>query len=362
MRILIFLSSFFFLSVNTFSQKKDFKVIAYYSGDASKIDMFDVSQLTHIIHSFSHLKENKLDVGNEKSIVAIRKLVDLKKAYPNLKVMLSLGGWTGCYTCSDIFSSSENRRAFAKSVKEALVRFGADGIDLDWEYPAIEGPPGHPFKDGDRENFTALVRELRKTLGKRYIISFAAGGFDTYFQDAVEWKKVSRKVDFINLMSYDLVNGYSTVTGHHTPLYSTNENLFSVDYGVNQMKKRGVPSKKIIAGIAFYGRVWQHTKNSNNGLYQDAEFKKMSSFGEIEKLKDSADYVFYWDDTAKAPFVFNKKEGLFITYDNRRSVGLKTRYSIEHKLGGVMFWELILDNTEEGLLNEITKELRKEER
>src|SRR5690606_11855565 len=128
-------------------------------------------------------------------------MVSVKKEYPDLKVLLSLGGWTGCFTCSEVFSHAANRKAFAQSVKAALEKYGADGIDLDWEYPAVEGPPGHPYKPEDRTNFTALVKQLRKTLGKKYIISFAAGGFDKYFEDAVEWKKVSGQVDFINLMS-----------------------------------------------------------------------------------------------------------------------------------------------------------------
>lgn len=217
----------------------------------------------------------------------------------------------------------------------------------------MEGPPGHPYKPEDRENFTALVKQLRETLGKKYVVSFAAGGFDKYFEYAVEWEKVSKLVDFINLMSYDLVNGYSTVTGHHTPLYSTPEQLFSVDYGVKQMIQRGVPASKIIIGLAFYGRVWENVPDINNGLYQNGKFLKSSSIVQIDNLKGKKDYQFYWDDVAKAPYIYNKAEKHFYTFDDKRSVKLKTEYALAQGLGGEMFWELSLDHPRDGLLEVI---------
>lgn len=350
--LLLFLAA---LCSSAFSQKNDFKIIAYFSGSAANVDKYDANQFTHIIHCFSHLKGNQLDIGNANSVATLKKLVNLKKKNPDLKVLLSLGGWGGCYTCSDVFSTGENRKAFALSVKKELEKYGADGIDLDWEYPAVEGPPGHPYKPEDRENFTDLIRLLRETLGTKYIVSFAAGGFEKFFEDAVEWEKVAPMLDFINLMSYDLVNGYSTVTGHHTPLYSTSENPFSVDYGLKQMMSRGVPAEKIIVGLAFYGRVWENVPDQNNGLYQSGKFKNSPSIIQIDKLKTNPDYSFFWDDTAMAPYAYSAKQGLYYTWDDKRSVGLKTRYALDNNLGGVMFWQLGLDYPKDGLLDEINK-------
>jgi chitinase len=131
-------------------------------------------------------------------------------------VLLSLGGWGGCETCSDAFFTSEGRKEFALSVKEAASYFKTDGIDLDWEYPTIRSDndidtnPVHKTAPEDYNNFTHLVRQLRKTLGKQAIITFAAGGFNTFLQKSVDWKKVMKRIDYVNLMSYDLVNGYAT--------------------------------------------------------------------------------------------------------------------------------------------------------
>src|SRR5690349_22776137 len=74
---------------------------------------------------------------------------------------------------------------------------------------------------GKPHNFTLLIQALRTTLGDKYEISFAAGGFTKFLTQSIEWNAVMPFVDRVNLMTYDLINGYSTVTGHHTPLYST---------------------------------------------------------------------------------------------------------------------------------------------
>ena len=96
----------------------------------------------------------------------LRTFAELKKKHPKLKTMIALGGWTGCFTCSATFSDKNKRIEFAKSTKAFIDHFKLDGIDLDWEYPAIKGPPEHLYQDQDKPNFTDLVIQLRKELGK----------------------------------------------------------------------------------------------------------------------------------------------------------------------------------------------------
>src|SRR5690606_15749589 len=105
-------------------------VLAYYAGDTKKIDQYDVKKLTHIIYSFCHLKDDKLFVRSTEDSLTIKKLVSLKKQNPDLKVMLSLGGWGGCAPCSEAFSRKNGRETFARSVKELNDYFQTDGIDL----------------------------------------------------------------------------------------------------------------------------------------------------------------------------------------------------------------------------------------
>src|SRR5260221_9749422 len=268
-----------FITINCVAQKnKDVKVIAYYSGPVSELDSIDVNKITHIIFCFGHLDGHRYKVENAKDTAIIKKMVSLKAKNPRLKVLVSLGGWVGCETCSDACFTSEGRKEFAGSVKELTIYFKTDGIDLDWEYPAIrldndiDKEPVHKTAPEDYNNFTDLVQQLRKILGKPDIITFAAGGFNTYLQKSVDWEKVMKEVDYVNLMSYDLINGYATETGHHTALYSTPKQRESTDNAVRYLLKTGVDPKKIIIGAAFYARVWGNVPPTDHGLYQGGKF------------------------------------------------------------------------------------------
>src|SRR5258705_9392270 len=137
----------------------------------------------------------------------------------------------------------------------------------------IEGFPGHLYQLADRKNFTELIKVLRTTLGNSNELSFAAGGFQKYLDESVEWKLVMPLVDRVNIMTYDLVNGYSKVTGHHTPLYSSDQQPESTDFAVQYLIKKGVPKNKLVIGAAFYARVWEDVPPANHGLYQSGNFK-----------------------------------------------------------------------------------------
>jgi len=259
--------------ISVCQSKNEICVTGYFAGKASYLDSFPVGKLTHLIFSFGHLKENKLSINNAGDTTTIKKMVSLKEKYPYLKIILSLGGWGGCKDCSDIFSTQKGRREFALSVKKLAAYFKTDGIDLDWEYPAIAGYPGHVYNPADKENFTSLVMELRNVLGKKQEISFAAGGFDQFIDSSIEWDKVMRVADKVYLMSYDLVHGFSKQTGHHTPLNSTSrQKELSADHAIRRLLQKGVPSRKIVIGAAFYARMFEVEDTLNRGLYQPGKF------------------------------------------------------------------------------------------
>jgi len=348
---------FLITSVFSFAQKKKnngINVIAYYAGRPTMIDSFQVEKLTHLIFSFCHLKGDSLAVTNGRDSQTIRNMVALKQRNPDLKVMLSLGGWGGCKTCSAVFSSKKGRKTFAKTTKELTNYFGTDGIDLDWEYPVIAGFPGHSYSLADKDNFTALVKILRKKLGKKQEISFAAGGFTTYIDSSVNWKKVMPLVNRVNLMSYDLTSGDSKVSGHHTPLYSTPAEPESVDKGVREMIAAGVPPGKIAIGAAFYARMFEVEDTLDRGMNRPAKFYHGLSYRSFADTLTAANgFIDYWDSVAQAPYSFNAERKLFVTYDDSTSIKLKTEYSIQHQLNGIMFWQLTDDRFENGLLNVI---------
>lgn len=341
-------------SVRIGNADNDFAVIAYYAGNAENVSQFPVEKLTHIIFSFCHLQGNRLAVDNEAGSQTIRKLVSLKARNPKLNVLLSLGGWGGCQTCSQVFNTAAGRTEFCQSVKDLANTYQTDGLDLDWEYPAIEGYPGHQFLPEDKQNFTALVKELRQTLGNQQIISFAAGGFNTFLEQSIEWDKAMPYLDMVNVMSYDLTNGFSPATGHHTPLYSTPDQPASTDNAVRFLDSIGLPTEKIVIGAAFYARVWEGVDSVNHGLYRPGKFKRSVSYRSFnDYLSDNQGFVHYWDNIAQAPFCYNAAEKLFATFDDVESVKRKTEYALQKKLGGIMFWQLGEDNPKGGLLDAI---------
>jgi len=302
---------------------------------------------------------NRFALRSLKDTLVIQKMVAMKEKNPDLKVLLSLGGWGGCAPCSDAFATEEGRKTFIESFKQITDFFQTDGIDLDWEYPTIAGFPGHKFAPTDKDAFTALVKELRSALGKRKTITFAAGGFQKYLDESVDWPKVMRYVDYVNIMSYDLVSGYATTTGHHTALYSSAQQKESTDNAVQFLLRNGVKSRKIVIGAAFYTRIWQNVSADNNGLYQSGQFKGAADFRYFPTaLSKDSGFVFYWDEVAKAPYAYHPEKQLFATFDDKRSIEIKTAYVMQHKLGGIMFWQLGSDTYADGLLETINETLK----
>jgi chitinase len=161
--IILIFCLFFYIG---YSQAGPVKVIAYYAGNPATLDSFEIKKMDEIIFSFGRLQGNKFHIRNARDTTTIQKMVALKSVNPSLKVVLSLGGWGGCETCSDVFSSRKNTKEFVTGFKKVTNYFQTDGIDLDWEYPAVSGFPGHKYAPEDRQHFTRLVKLLRRSWEK----------------------------------------------------------------------------------------------------------------------------------------------------------------------------------------------------
>ncbi len=354
------LSILVLVATNSISQKSDpYKLIAYYTGSGKDISKYPVSKLTHIIYSFLQVKNDSLSFRNSNQQESLQQLVALKKQYPKLKIMVSVGGWGGCSYCSEMFESPERRLRFAKTTADLFKKFGIDGLDLDWEYPSIEGYPGHRYTAGDKDNFTELVKVLRQELGEKYLVTFAAGGFEEFLEKSIDWPAITPLVDFINLMTYDLVSGFSTVTGHHTPTFDYRPGQQSTAKCVNWLIRKGVPSNKLIIGAATYARVWEQVENIDNGLFQPGKFKTSISYTKFKSyFADTTGFKYYWDDQSKAGYRYNASKKLFATFDDPESIKAKTDFIKAKKLGGIMFWELREDAPVGGLTEEMAKGLQ----
>ena len=346
-----------------------YRIVAYVAAWSIPA-VIHAEKLTHINFAFAQITPaGRAELGNGELEASLRRLVALKRTNPRLKVIVSVGGWMAD-GFSDAALTETSRARFADSAVDLLRRFSADGIDLDWEYPG-QGVAGIKYRAEDRQNFTLLLAMLRakldaasvaqgRTGGGRYTLSIASA--DREYFDHTEMDKLHVYLDWINVMSYDFFNSLTPTTGHHAGLYraaATVPTDRDADESVKQHLAAGIPSEKIVLGVAFYGRGFAGVKPIGNGLEQPYErFEDAHDYSElVEKFIDKQGFVRYWDDRAKAPYLWNSASRTFITYDDPRSIKIKAQYVKAHHLGGMMFWELSEDSNEE-LLDVIARSMR----
>ncbi|SHM41747.1 chitinase [Cyclobacterium lianum] len=360
-------------------------VMAYYVPERDyKPEEIPVEKLTHIIYSFTHVIDGEMRFRKpEESGPKLEALVKQKERNTDLKVMIACGGW-GADGFSDMALTEESRAKFIASAADFIEAYQLDGMDMDWEYPGISGA-GTMAREEDKENFTALMKGLREMLDgfdSPKLLTFASAGWKRYY-DHIELNEVMKYADYTNVMTYDQVSGVSKYTGHHTPLgevrsediagtpfhdyldslYQTGANKDpdprSAEKIVNFLIDEGADPKQIVIGSAFYGRVWKGVPPENNGLYQLAKGIHIGwmAYHQIrDRYEPDSNFQRYWDELAKAPYMYNATDSLMVSYDDTVSVRLKTEYVREKGLGGIMFWELGNDTKEEGsLLDAIDK-------
>ncbi|HWB24298.1 MAG TPA: glycoside hydrolase family 18 protein [Chitinophagaceae bacterium] len=332
-------------------------VIAYVGGYRGNIntDSIDAPRLTHINYAFVDIKDNRAWLHNRTDDSNLKKLVALKARNPNLKILISIGGWTWSKHFSDAVLTDTARKKFAESAVEIVAKYKLDGVDIDWEYPGMIGD-SNVYRPEDKGNYTLMFKDLRSSLdslGKitheKYFISLAAGA-SAEFLEHTEMDKVQKYADFINLMTYDFTDVLDTVAIHHTNLYASPgaPKQRSADAGILQFEAAGVPADKLVLGIAFYGHAIEMRTTDNKGLNRKAAKRvPVGGFTFInDSLVNKRGFVRYWDTAAHAPYLFNEARKIFITYDDEESVKDKCEYAMQHGLAGVMFWEYFSDKKE----------------
>ena len=355
--LLLALSIFSAFNLQFTSKKKTTKkvVIAYVFGSRRLVnpDSIDAKKLTHINYAFVNIKDGRAILQKpDTDAINLGRLIDLKKKNPDLKILISIGGWSWSKLFSDAALTDSSRSLFAQSATSIVQQFDLDGIDIDWEYPGLRGD-NNIFRPEDKQNFTLMLQQLRMELDKlkdsthkKYFLTAATAGFQSFIEHT-ELDKAQEYMDYYNLMTYDFKTEEAQVAGHHTNLFNSkyDPNGSSADRAVQDYIRAGVKAEKIVIGIAFYGRGWKTSGTSNDGLGE----KTISGVrgGGYTRLKDSIinarGYTRYWDKKAKAPYLFNSTDSIFITYDDEKSVKQKCRYVNKQELAGVMFWEYFGD-------------------
>ncbi len=363
------------------SDKEAFNIMAYYVPEEDyQPENLPLDRLSHIIFSFSKVIDGEMKFRHEEAGEKLRLLVEQRKKYPQLKVMLACGGW-GAGGFSDMAVTAEGRSKFVLSTIRMIEEYQLDGIDMDWEYPALDYAD-IDARESDTQTFTLLMKELREEMDKLdrpMTLTFASAGWE-YYYEKIELNEVMKYADYMNVMTYDQVTGTFPYTGHHTPLghiksedltnypiyqYYEERDSIAQAQGQPAFKPRsvksivaycidqGVDPSQIIIGGAFYGRAWKGVPPKDNGLYQPNKgtYIGWSAYHQIrDKYENKNGYTRYWDEVAEAPYLYSPTDSIFFSYDDTASVKLKTRYAIEEDLGGIMFWELGNDTKEENSL------------
>jgi chitinase len=225
-------------------------------------------------------------------------LVQLKQLNPNLKVLISIGGWNPP-TYNQLFdlaaSTEAQRQAFVGSCINMFLQGNIasgvstgtlfDGIDLDWEFPNAN----------DTANFTALLTEFRNemntltgTTGKTYqlLADLAAGpsmpgaaadsGNDGGY-DTINISAVAAELNYMNIDGYNYAGDWSNATNDASALYDEPANPLygtpadDIDATVQYYLSKGAPASKYTMGFPLYGAGWAGGLTSTNGgMYQNA--------------------------------------------------------------------------------------------
>ena len=326
-----------------------------------RIDDVPADRLTHINLAFAAITPDggiAHPAGRRGDVLA--GLRELKRKHPHLKTLISVGGWGGSGRFSDVALTDESRAKFAESCVEFVAANGLDGVDVDWEFPVIGGPPGSAKRPEDKVNFTSLLGSLRAALdgrakvdGHPYLLTIAAPAGPPA-ANHMELKAIAERLDWINLMDYDFAGSWSDVASFQAPLSAPSDRPgirgHDVESSVRHYLAAGIAPEKLVVGVPFYGRGWVVADIKDDGLFQRPAKNPPAglspgagvAFRDIPTKFPGA--TRHWHEKAQAPYLFDPARKVFFGYDDAESLRRKAAYVREHHLGGLMIWELSQDD------------------
>jgi chitinase len=327
-------------------------IVGYYTSWARNSgytpDKINVSKLTHINYAFADISSSLKVVMDDPvtDTANLEGLKNLKRRNSSLKIIISVGGWDNSARFSDAAATESSRETFAQSCLDFLLKYGLDGVDLDWEYPVSGGLPGNGHRAADKQNYTKLVQLIRQKLnarsaldGKRYYLT-VTGATDRGYIRNIELTSILASVDYLFIMGYDMHGPWDDRTGFNAPLYSSD--AVSVNQGIENYLDAGAPTKKLVLGMPFYGYLYQGVSAEGNGLNSIFSSSKSVGFDTVvSNYLNQTGYYSYTDGTASVPYLYGNNT--FISYEDAGSVVRKVGLAKRYGLAGVGIWELSFD-------------------
>ncbi|MEV1044902.1 glycoside hydrolase family 18 chitinase [Streptomyces sp. NPDC049916] len=345
------------------------------SGSAAKI--------THINYAFGNVQNGKCTIGDsyadyERAYTAdqavdgkadtwdqplrgnFNQLRKLKAQYPHIKILWSFGGWTWS---GGFGQAVQNPAAFAQScydlVEDPRWADVFDGIDLDWEYP---NACGLTCDTSGPAAIKTMADAMRAKFGSKNLVTAAitADGSSGGKIDAADYGGAAQSFDWYNVMTYDFFGAWAAQgpTAPHSPLTSytgiPQQGFTSAD-AIAKLKAKGVPARKLLLGIGFYGRGWTGVTQSAPGGTATGAAPGTYEAGieDYKVLKNTCPANGTIAGTAYAHCGTN-----WWSYDTPATIGSKMTWAKNQGLGGAFSWEFSGDTTNGELVTAIANGLK----
>ncbi len=263
---------------------------------------------------------------------------------PNIKIVLTV--FNRNISTFESWIQGGNHYAFADQLVNTVLTYGFDGLDIDYEFPT----------NAAKSDFVALLsvvrakfNQLEAQTGKHYILSIATPA-SVWAYTKFDLPGCAQYVDYINMMNYDLYCGSAfPYTHHHTPPYDNLDPYGhiltggSVQSDITLYKSLGVPADKIVAGSGMYSRRWNNVSSANNGLFQSGSLDESNLHFDVLQREyiNKNGFTRYWDDNAKAPYLYNPYSRQFISYDDLDSLGYKCDIVERERIRGIMVFDYV---------------------
>jgi GH18 family chitinase len=326
------------------------------------------SSITHVVLAFMNSNIFNDEPGTRADWPIFMSVDETRAKFkPLTKVMIAIGGWGDTAGFELGMRTEQSRYTFAKNVAAMLVHTGADGVDIDLEYPGGNGEDYKKVPNSEKsweiEAYPLLLAAIREAVGPEKLISAATPGLkrDMLAFTPATVPAIMQSVDYLNIMTYDLMNRRDNVTKHHTGRALS---LESIDAYV----AAGALAKDLNLGFAFYTKffrldraAWQGDQMHKclrkpvgcpTGLMEDpatgADLGKTGGFSwhdpvplEVKESFDRALTQGTYDNKGGGYYYFDEKENLWWTFDNPAAISKKFPEVVaERKLGGVFAWGL----------------------
>ncbi len=355
------------------------RIVAYYPFWASynrgvTLGSLPVEELTHLVYAYAVVQaDGRIAPGDvfadtlrveampdgENIQGNYRVLRQLKERNPDLKIMLSMGGWDRSASFSAVFADPALRRNWVQSFFRLQDEFGFDGLELDWRYPVGGGAANTPVSRMDWQSYATAISELRQACsaaGRQCEIAVTIGPLTSQRRNA-DWPALLKDADFASVLAADFHGSWNNNTGHKSPLYpSMQEPDMAVQPLVQGLLADGVPPEKLVLQLSMLASGWDGVPGVANGLGQASKQPSRGSwdrpenppsgqlaYADIKPWLNGRDVIVQRDPVGGVPYLYRPALQQFVSYEDEQSLAAKLDFAREHQLAGVGFWDVSAD-------------------